>query len=430
MRSSLYRLARPEDLVAACRERCRGTVVALADRLAERLSTRSRAASIVDGLTAAACRAPDTVAVRVWAWQCGRLLESGIDAGLAPPAGLVRHLLLDSTEMWRLEALMAWQLIGAAAEGDEPFEFWTHVSPGDTLTLGARGLLVIGEQAPFGDDWEFRHSQASTVVRRGSQEWSREGNGWKPGIQEARSPGIHVPVHDQSLFAEVGAEFPVIRGRSVTSAWIDDVSEAVSIVGGYSTDAAEVVNRLVRAAAPLLCGAAAIGSASPAETIGMVFLPCGSTRDQLVECLLHEAMHQLLYRIEECVPLFEPTSPREELYYSPWRSEPRPLRMTLHGSFVFAAVADLYLWQGASSELGVDPITCHRRAFERSSQSRVALDVVRRHAHLATIGERVMDEIERCLDDVDDRIEVASEARVEVIEGLEAHQRSHASYVR
>ena len=62
---------------------------------------------------------------------------------------------------------------------------------------------------------------------------------------------------------------------------------------------------------------------------------------RMLEAILHEAMHLQLSLIERYIPLIESTG-ETELYYSPWRNEPRPARGVLHGLFVFRAIYEFF----------------------------------------------------------------------------------------
>lgn len=62
---------------------------------------------------------------------------------------------------------------------------------------------------------------------------------------------------------------------------------------------------------------------------------------RVAESLLHEAMHLKLTLLEAEVELVWAGS--QEVYYSPWRDENRPIRGVLHGLFVFAAVREFYM---------------------------------------------------------------------------------------
>lgn len=62
---------------------------------------------------------------------------------------------------------------------------------------------------------------------------------------------------------------------------------------------------------------------------------------RVAESILHEAMHLQLTLLEDVVELVHPES--NNLYFSPWRDENRPVRGLLHGIYVFKAVHDFYV---------------------------------------------------------------------------------------
>lgn len=61
---------------------------------------------------------------------------------------------------------------------------------------------------------------------------------------------------------------------------------------------------------------------------------------RVAESILHETMHLYLTLIEDIIPMVRPND--ENLFYSPWRDEERPLKGVFHGLFVFKAILDFY----------------------------------------------------------------------------------------
>ena len=61
---------------------------------------------------------------------------------------------------------------------------------------------------------------------------------------------------------------------------------------------------------------------------------------RVAESILHEVMHLYLTLIENKVPLIKQDA--NNVYFSPWRDEPRLAKGVLHGLFVFRAILELY----------------------------------------------------------------------------------------
>ncbi len=71
---------------------------------------------------------------------------------------------------------------------------------------------------------------------------------------------------------------------------------------------------------------------------GAIFLSIAYEDFRLAEAIVHELHHNELYRLQETHSLFE--IQEEDIYYSPFRTDPRPLNGLLHAIFVFTGVAD------------------------------------------------------------------------------------------
>jgi hypothetical protein len=142
------------------------------------------------------------------------------------------------------------------------------------------------------------------------------------------------------------------------------------------------------------------GSMSPRSLIGNVFLPEIEDFSIVSECLIHECLHQYLYRIEHCGRIFVNDEGTKELYYSPWKDIPRPLTMVLHGAFVFTGVCLFYeslisnrILESRSSEF-------LSRLTTRHSQVVLALDVLRRNNHMTGFGSEILSILEETMADI------------------------------
>ena len=62
----------------------------------------------------------------------------------------------------------------------------------------------------------------------------------------------------------------------------------------------------------------------------------------LAEVLVHEFGHNLLYGLMEVYGIFAEDCPKEQVFYSPWRPDARPLVGVLHAVYKFERVAEFY----------------------------------------------------------------------------------------
>ena len=220
---------------------------------------------------------------------------------------------------------------------------------------------------------------------------------------------------------------PIINDHDTSAQWSTLLGEAFSLVETAVPDIRRDCLLFVRAALPLFSGSLErFGSQSPEESEGLIYLPGTTSLANLAECFVHEAMHVKLFHIEALVPLFQSDSPADDGYYSPWRPDPRPLRMLLHGCYVFTFVA--FLWQQWATSAGMnlpDRATCYRNAFQRACEVLAGLAALRRFARMTPIGERLCQEISDAAHEVNSASPVAAEVRTSVTAAIEKHRRHH-----
>lgn len=426
----IYQIAQPEDLLKVNLVRLRGSLREAAARY-EKMADRRIDPAFIDAVLAACATSVDNPAVRAWSHTISQLQGFGDGGDPVPHSSAVGHLEADSPRAARLLELLAWEISAEELSSKGAFTLTLPAAPPTTLAVGNRGSIVRESIWPTAGVWTLQRRAHAISLHREQQNCAADTVRFVPPLV-LQGVGIDavVALHQPSLTNRDFQDFPIVRSRAFGEEWGARVVTAAEAVARYSIPAGTVVRTLVRAVLPLVCGEQAIGSASRESALGLVFLPSTGDIDQLAECVLHEAMHQLLFRIEECGGLFTNDTRGDEAFYSPWRTDPRPLRMTLHGAFVFTAVADLYLCDLAPSLLGVDAAECHHRAYHRAEQVRVALDVVRRHATLTRFGEVVASAISLDLESICRRVEPAVADRRQVDTQIERHREKHGHYLR
>lgn len=365
------------------------------------LVQRCMGPSIHDFVVGVASRVTDSAETREWLETIRELSNYCAGADEIPNSSFTAHLDIDSGDEDRLVELLIWQLFGTICTPNERISCPPLIPP-RSLVLGGRGVLSI----PL----DFETAQAVTLdwrediprLQTDDGRWTKSSH-W---VSHTVVPGGPViPIGDRALTAARLQDSPIVSGRRFSEEWALHVSRAITELEEYSPQAGLAVKKFVTHALPLLCSKQTIASASRQEALGLVFLPArGDMPDQLAECLLHEAMHQLLFRLESCARLFAADSPADSLFYSPWRTDRRPLRMTLHGCFVFTAVADMYLWLAGSPRWGITPEVAHSRAFQRHRESAIALQVVKKYGKTTQIGDKVISAIEADLSNIERRL--------------------------
>ncbi len=102
--------------------------------------------------------------------------------------------------------------------------------------------------------------------------------------------------------------------------------------------------------------------------------------------LVHEFQHGKLGALMDLVPLH--TGPDEELFYAPWRDDPRPLGGLLHGAYAFLGVTDFWRVRRRHEET-LNGYAQFEFARWRERVSRV-IDVLAGSGRLTEVGEALV----------------------------------------
>lgn len=419
----LYSIASPADLRIASSRKWQPRLQRAGERYVE--LAEGRVADEFLHLVMAACgKEVDHPATRIWVNTIEGLGYMRDGDELTPRAALMGHLTVDSPAIGRLFELLGWEIVAATFDGGLSRSVNLPAAPPEYLPVGRRGVFRVEPAWPTNCSWELCELNGRLVLR------GAQASSWQAALV-LDSPFIDalVPVDQPSLCHRDLEDFPIIQSRPYAQVWGAEVIRAAEILSSYCPPVGGLVRCLSSAILPLLCGDSMFGSASREQAMGLVFLPATDQFDQLVECLLHETAHQYLFRIEECGALFDQDSPEGEHFYSPWRTDARPLRMLLHGAFVFTAVADMYLWSEASEVLSLSQTECQRRAYRRKQQAAQALSTIQRHGRTARFGEVVVDALVADLSSIDMRCNLIPKECHDIDAQLAEHRQRYADYL-
>ncbi len=200
--------------------------------------------------------------------------------------------------------------------------------------------------------------------------------------------------------------------------WCGQLKKALQMIRNVHEDLIPEMNKLIKFLQVVYSQKDQHGSMSPQNILGTVYLPDIGDHTLIAECLVHESLHQYLTRIEHINPIFsDPISGTEELYYSPWRPEPRPLIMVLHGAFVFTGVAMFYHECAMLNAVDLDQDTLVSRISFRALQIRQALDVLSENNKFSPLGQQLFDILHELLDEIEssEYYKVSADDRMEVM---------------
>jgi hypothetical protein len=170
-------------------------------------------------------------------------------------------------------------------------------------------------------------------------------------------------------------------------------------------------------------------SSSPEELSGLILIP--STNEFfpngveiMAECILHEALHNTLYHLEESTRFYLDKTYLDEIYLSPWRREPRPMRMIVHGCFVFAPIA--FFWLKLLLENRNDKNMLFH-VILRLNQVEFGLEILKNYARFDTVGLMVLNSLDDLTSQIRDFLKDFDIIEIEksVVEGLNKHKEQY-----
>lgn len=179
---------------------------------------------------------------------------------------------------------------------------------------------------------------------------------------------------------------------------------ALQCIGRYQPSVFATMERELQVVAFKPRDAGGYGNVTHSDLPGACVVSVLDHPFEMGDALIHEFHHHRLFVLEEDGRFFDETrqDPHGECrYYSPWRTDPRPLHGLLHALYVFLPVRDY--WQAVEADQGLEPAL---RTYARSQwtmldgQLRATAATLRRHARWSAHGGALMDELERKLGDV------------------------------
>jgi len=191
--------------------------------------------------------------------------------------------------------------------------------------------------------------------------------GWisVPRLQ-VRSRGLGLSValgHSDPILSRLGPVSSALSPESI-EAWHRGVGQVWQVLTGDDHRFARALAAGLTALVPLQQPAGAPPtSAASGWAWGAIALTLPPDPLTFAETLIHEFQHLVLAAVEDIVPLAREDD--KDLFYSPWRDDPRPFSSVLQGAYAFFAVADFWRKQGHARSPAV-----RRRAEDNFARQR------------------------------------------------------------
>jgi HEXXH motif-containing protein len=124
------------------------------------------------------------------------------------------------------------------------------------------------------------------------------------------------------------------------------------------------------------------------ESVGAIAMSPPVDALDLAQSLIHEIQHSKLGALLDLIDLYDTTD--QQLHYSPWRLDSRPVGGLLQGVYAFSAVADFWSSYADSDDEQVASVALNHVAMLRR-QLAEAVDILQSSGALTTIGDRFCD---------------------------------------
>ncbi|RKT56476.1 aKG-HExxH-type peptide beta-hydroxylase [Saccharothrix australiensis] len=153
-------------------------------------------------------------------------------------------------------------------------------------------------------------------------------------------PEVDLGSHAVRLDVWAGGGVPpglAVATRFDLERWRSGLAGAWGVLERDHPAMAEEFAELVTVLTPMPPSPTGTSSATAADAFGCVFLSLAPDPETFAVTLAHEAQHTKLVALMDLFPLLVPD--RREIFYAPWREDPRPLAGLLHGTYAHLGVA-------------------------------------------------------------------------------------------
>lgn len=225
--------------------------------------------------------------------------------------------------------------------------------------------------------------------------------------------------YDLHLGGRYNLEFETLMTTS-TIKWLSTLEEAWYWIEECSTLLASEILMGIKSLVPVYSHAHDVHISQTFRAIpGVVILSWMSNTSVIVEALVHEYHHHKLNALLNLDPIIAEGT-FEEIYYSPWRNDPRPLDGILQGIYVFQAVLDFWDKFLQADIPVLQENRLKKRVYKLKKQLETALKTLKNHASFSSIGEALIESVEENINQIETEILVADQQLIDM--QLKEHQ--------
>ena len=387
----------------------------------------------------------DNPRIRFWL-TCTKEVIKSLNSDIDPSPSSISCLFVDSLESDRVIELHLLELFGIwvdfMVQQKKPFDLSLNIKMPDLLKLGSLGHIKFQNYSKDKLLWSISYNGADILSFTEKEHIITINpliNNYSEGNLNREfsinffynNSSFEIPVNDNALCEPYYANAAIVRSESKCKQWCENVLiPAMDILNWIDEILTQECLLLIPIILPLHSGSIGFGSASSEDILGLAYLPGVDTRYDVAECFLHEALHQKLFRIETGINFFENNSSKEEQYYSPWRTDPRPLRMLLHGAFVFTAVAEMWAMFANNPDYDHSNGDPAFLTLLRAQQSIKAIDIIRKYGNLNQLGKNLSNSIYDNALSAIERVSLSKGVSQDVATQLKDHNEKYITFLQ
>ena len=181
------------------------------------------------------------------------------------------------------------------------------------------------------------------------------------------------------------------------------LSKSLEMIQEFDSKTYNDLSMLLKKVVPLKVISTAVPSSSNSTILGVVFCTFVDDPLLLAEMLIHECSHNKLFLLQEEDPILDSNIHgdgwADDKYYSPWRSDPRPLNGILHGLYVFSEVINFWSYIINTKKKKDYNHISFKRFYLLVEQAKIALDVLKEHASFTKLGSDFISDIDMSITD-------------------------------
>jgi HEXXH motif-containing protein len=273
------------------------------------------------------------------------------DLLLEPAIGSWTRFCLRNLDELRIDDLAYLGNIVAVASMRTGLGFRVTASVSDGLVyLPTLGSLRVADCATNGlaflssdGDWlsiEFNGSAVPLPTN-----FALENDYWRPLrriVSTASGPQLNLTLDDLDPYRK-SFGFNVLERQplEVFEQWHSVIIEGWTSLVAHHSEFAEIMSMGLRTIVPLRLDGPTYGSSATVnDALGAIFTHLPSTPLRAAHCLVHEFQHNRFGFALEQLELSDEGS--DELFYAPWRNDPRPLLPLLNGAYAHLAIVEFW----------------------------------------------------------------------------------------